>query len=124
MDEVSRQQVVDAEHLRILRIAYLVSAGVSDFFGLFGFIYVLMGIVFTRIPSGGGQAPPAFFGWFFAFFGLVFVAIGIGVGLLKFQAARCLEQRRSRVFCLVIAAVTCLGIPYGTLLGVMTFIVL
>jgi hypothetical protein len=124
MDESERQQVVDLEHLRILRIGYLVSAGMSAFFGLFGFIYVLMGVMFTRLPFEGGQGPPAFFGWFFAVFGFVFVAIGIGVGLLKFYTAQCLQQRRSRTFCLVIAAVTCLGIPYGTLLGVLTFVVL
>jgi hypothetical protein len=124
MDESLRQQVVNDEHLKILRIGYLVSAGTSAFMGLFGFIYVFMGVMVTRMPSGQGQGPPAFFGWFFAIFGLAFVAGGLGLGVLKFYAASCLKQRRSRTFCMVVAGITCLGMPYGTLLGVLTFIVL
>jgi hypothetical protein len=124
MDESMKQQIVDGEHLKMLRIGYLVSAGTSAFIGLFGFFYVFMGIMVTRIPSGEGQGPPAFFGWLFAIFGLVFVAGGLGLGFLKFYAASCLKQRRSRTLCMVIAGITCLGMPYGTVLGVLTFIVL
>ena len=43
---------------------------------------------------------------------------------LKLAAAFCIKKRKSRVFCMVVAAIECLEIPYGTLIGVCTFIVL
>lgn len=124
LDESSRQQIVDGEHLKMLRIAYLVSAGTTALFGLFGFMYVFMGIMVTAMPFEDGKGPPPFFGWFFAIFGLMFVAGGLGLGFLKFYVASCLKQRRSRTLCMVVAGITCLGVPYGTVLGVLTFIIL
>ena len=48
----------------------------------------------------------------------------ISLALAKFLAASRIRQRRSRMFCLVVAGISCLGIPYGTILGVCSFIVL
>jgi hypothetical protein len=36
----------------------------------------------------------------------------------KFRVSWCIRHRRSRTFCMVIASIGCLEIPYGTLLGV------
>jgi hypothetical protein len=124
MDEPSRQQIVDGEHLKMLRIGYLVSAGTTAFFGLFGFMYVFMGVMFTNMTFEDGKGPPAFFGWFFAIFGLVFIVFGLGLAVLKVYVASCIKKRRSRILCLVVAGITCLAMPYGTLLGVLTFVVL
>ena len=46
------------------------------------------------------------------------------MSVLCFLVARRLRQRRSRVLCLVVAAIDCISIPFGTLLGVFTFVVL
>jgi hypothetical protein len=48
----------------------------------------------------------------------------IVLAILKFIVAKRLKERRSRALCLVVAAVSCLGIPFGTVLGVFTFLVL
>ncbi len=48
----------------------------------------------------------------------------ITMAALKFYTAVCLKQRKSRTFCLVVAAISCLEVPYGTILGVFTFLVL
>jgi hypothetical protein len=44
-------------------------------------------------------------------------------GGLTAYAGRCIQKRRRRIFIYVIAALNCLFIPYGTLLGVCTFLV-
>ena len=128
MIDLVKQQVVDEEHLRLLRIGYFVSAGVTAFFGLFGLFYAAMGCLFAFAPKPVGPPSPnqmpAGFGWLFVAFGLGFTIVGLGLAALKLRVARCLRERRGRAFCMIIAAICCVGIPYGTVLGVFTFLVL
>jgi hypothetical protein len=124
-----RQAIVDEEHLKLLRIAYLVSASMHALFSLFGLLYVAMGVmvgtVLSTLPArNGATPPPAFVGWLFGLMGAGFFLLMILLAILKFRAARCLKARKSRGYCLVVAGISCLGIPYGTLLGVGTFLVL
>ena len=68
--------------------------------------------------------PPEFVGWIFGVVGLALFAVLIGIALLKLLVARSLKQRRRRTLCMVVAVLCCLGVPYGTLLGAATIIVL
>jgi len=63
--------------------------------------------------------------------GMIFGVLGVGLfvlmlslGLAKLHTARQLKKRQSKTFCMVVAAISCLGIPWGTVLGVFTFMVL
>lgn len=130
-EEVERQSIIDEEHLKLLSLGYMISAGVAAFFSVFGLFYILMGIVlavaFSHAPATAGKStepPPAFVGWLIAGFGLVIFILAIGVAIARFWTARCIKQRQSRTFCMVIAALGCLEFPYGTVLGVLSFIVL
>ena len=132
MLEQSRQSIIDEEHLKMLSIGYMVSAGVSAFYSLFGLIYVLMGIMmsatFSRLPqtsaNPAGAPPPAFVGWIFALIRSAFFLFALIVTAARFRAAWCIKHRKSRVFCMVIAGIGCLEFPYGTVLGVFSFLVL
>jgi hypothetical protein len=128
MTDSERQEIVDNEHLKVLSIVYYVSAGMSAFFGLFGLVYVAMGIFVaiasSSVPSESDEAAIGILGLFFVLFGLVFFLVPMTLAVLKFLAARMISQRRSRGFCFAIAAVTSLGIPIGTAIGVFTFVVL
>ena len=124
-----RESIIDEEHLKLLSIGYLVSAAWNALFSLFGLFYafigLMMGSIFANIPPNPGQEPPPpFIGWIFGAFGLLMFVIAVTLGVLKFIASRRLKQRRSRVFCMVVAVLSCLAIPYGTILGVFTFLVL
>jgi fatty acid desaturase len=128
---IDRQSIIDEEHLKLLSLGYMISAGIAAFFSVFGLFYILMGIVFgvafSHLPAAAGKAgeqPPAFFGWFFAVIGFVIFLLAIGMALARFWTARCIKQRKSRTFCMVIAALGCLEFPYGTALSVFSFIVL
>jgi ABC-type proline/glycine betaine transport system permease subunit len=128
MDVQTRQAVLDEEHLRLLRIGYFISAGVTAFFGLFGLLYMAVGTMVLFVakpanPPSPNQMPPEF-AWFFVVVGLAFMAIGLGLAALKCHVARCIAGRRAWNLCMVTAALTCLGLPYGTVLGVFTFMVL
>jgi uncharacterized membrane protein YhaH (DUF805 family) len=91
----TRQFIIDEEHLKILSLGYVVSAGVSAFYSLFGLFYVFVGIMMSttlshlpQTPANPAQTPPAFVGWIFTFIGLAFFLIAIAVTAARFRAAR------------------------------------
>ncbi|MBL8859782.1 MAG: hypothetical protein JNL28_14845 [Planctomycetes bacterium] len=129
MLEEERQQIIDDEQLRILSMGYLIAAGVDLLTSLVGLFYAGLGLVLwgalpRQLAEKGGSMPPAAMGWIFAAFGLLFFVVFIVFAVMKFMSARRLKQRRSRTLCLVTAGVSVIGIPYGTALGVCTFVVL
>ena len=120
-----RQAILDEEHLRLLSIGYLVSAGVSVFSSLFGLMYAAMGLFFGAVIAQSSEpAPPEFIGWIFGAFGFAVFLVMVTLAVLKAMVWDCLRKRRSRTFCMVIAGVSALAIPYGTMLCVFTFLVL
>lgn len=127
----SRQAIVDDEHLRLLAYGYLFSGVMTALFSLLGLVYAVMGLLMSTLlaaaassGSHGGSMPPQSLGVFFGIFGLIFFVIALSLAIAKFMAASRIRRRSSRTFCLVVAGISCLGIPYGTVLGVCTFMVL
>jgi hypothetical protein len=129
-DELLRQTIIDEEHLKLLSIGYMISAATSAFFSLIGLMYMFMGIFMGAVIShqaevaSKGQPPPAFIGWLFGAIGLGMFLFLIGMAAAKFRTALCLKRRESRTFCMVVAGISCLEVPYGTVLGVLTFMAL
>lgn len=128
MDNDERQSIIDEEHLRLLRIGYIVLGVVAVFTALFGLLYVFMGVMMgalaNNVPQDPGGPPPEFVVWFMAGFGLLFLIASGAWALLSFLTARGLRRRRWRGLCYVAAALSCLYIPFGTLIGAFTFVVL
>jgi hypothetical protein len=123
----SPQAIIDKEHLRLLRIGYFISAAQTALFIPFGLLYAGMGVMFAHLPGGSGgsgTSPPAMFSWLIGLIGGAVAGFGTLAATLKLLAAIRLKERRSRTLCLVAAGLSCLEIPYGTAIGVMTFIVL
>jgi hypothetical protein len=132
MFEGTRQSIIDEEHLKILSLGYVVSAGVCVFFSLFGVFYAFLGIMMyatlSHIPETAAKPaqgpPPAFIGWIFAGFGMAIFLLAIGMAAAKFRTAWCIKHRKWRAFCMSIAGIGCLEFPYGTALGIFSFLVL
>ncbi|MEM6687944.1 MAG: hypothetical protein AAF664_00865 [Planctomycetota bacterium] len=117
----------DDEHLRLLSIFHYVVAGLLGLFSLGPLIHLGFGIAILSgaFDGGGGNGPPPLiFGWLFVIFPAIFICLGMTVAVLVAIAGRKLSQRASHTYCLVIAGVACLFVPFGTVLGVLTFIVL
>lgn len=72
-------------------------------------------------PSG---APPVWIFRIFAGMMFVFVLIGWTISGLTIYAGRCIRQRRNRMLILVMAGFNLMSVPFGTLLGICTFLVL
>lgn len=123
MDQQERQAIIDAEHLKLLPIGYWISAGFWGAYGLFMFAYFgLFGFIFTVGGAAGDAEMPPGIGLAFLGMGLVFLVF---VGALVYFKARVgfwIRDRTHYVGTLIVAGITCLEVPYGTLLGVLTFI--
>ncbi len=78
----------------------------------------------SGFPTGNPTAPPAFFGWFFVVAGTFALLAAEVTAALTLYAGRCLAKREKKSWIQVAAALNCLSIPIGTVLGVFTFIVL
>ncbi len=124
----------DDEHLRILSICHYVLAGLSAVgccgYGIFSIVMSsAVETMMTNVPQPAAGPPfPAeavgFFGAFYVVFGVVQIAIGIAYGIGYVLAARALAARRNLTLCYIVAGCACVSIPFGTALGVFTFIVL
>ena len=118
----------DLEHLRLLSIFHYVVGGVLAFFSCFFLVHVTVGLMMIMSPqtmTGPGGPPPApFFGWLFLILGGSLIVFGWSLATCFLIAGRCLARRRHYLFCMITAGLGCLWIPFGTVLGVFTFIVL
>ncbi len=118
----------DAEHLKLLSIFHYVVAGMMALFGTFPIIHFLIGLAMV---SGAMVAPrdvapfPALFGGFFVLVAGGMMLVGWTLAACTFAAGRSLAQRRRYTFCLVMAGImAAMCMPFGTVLGVFTIIVL
>jgi len=117
----------DEEHLRLLSIFHYIVGGLAGLFALFPVIHLVIGLVFIIAPEvfeSKGDAPPALVGWLFVIFAGMFIITGWVLAGFIITAGRFLARRRHRLFCLVIAGIECIFMPFGTVLGVFTIIVL
>jgi len=118
----------DQEHLRLLAIFHYVTAGMTALFSLFPIIHVIVGVALIlgagKTETHGGEPPPEFIGWILAIVGGSIIAIGWSLTGCILVAGRMLAKRRRHLFCLVVAGIECLLMPFGTVLGVFTIIVL
>lgn len=121
--EDERQHVVDEEHLRLLALGYFVQGGIHAAIACFPLIYVVLG-AFVFLVGAGSEASAMVVGGIMMAFGLALFLVFIVFGVLQLYAGSCLRHRRHRTFCLVAAGFASLLMPYGTLLGVFTFLVL
>jgi len=129
----SLRAALDADHLRLLELGFYVSGVMTAlrfiwFIGMAAFFTIAgTGAMFAahHVKSGAsGNPPPAFIFFIIAgVFGTIILLTLIFAGL-EIYAGMCLKNRRHPVLIQVIAAFYCLSIPWGTALGVLTFIVL
>ena len=125
MDDEARQAIIDAEHLKLLRWGYFISAGLSACFSVFGLLYAGVGAFIANVPVKAGQhAPPEHLGLFFAILGISLTVIMLSVAAVKLRVAKALRERNHRTLCYVVAVLALFGVPFGTFLGIATLLVL
>ena len=113
----------DEEHLDLLGIFFYVLGGMTAFFACIPIIHLIIGLslVFGQIDVPEDER---FIGWFFVAIAVVIILIGWTIAICLLVTGSKLRKRQSYTFCMVIAAIACLNMPLGTILGVFTIVVL
>jgi hypothetical protein len=116
----------DEEHLKLLSIFHYIIGGISAVFAFFPIIHLTIGIamILGGFEDKSGQGPPAFVGYMLVIIALTFMFAGWAFAVCLIMAGRFLSKRKHYMFCLVMAAIACMFMPFGTVLGVFTIIVL
>ena len=145
----TEQEIVTRERLRLLALGFYIKGAVGAFFVsflLFHFVFVLgfslmpesawnpppkpattaesLSVSPSPGPRAVNQGPPVIMFRIFAGVIGAIILLGWTFGALTIYAGRCVQKRERRMFIYVMAGLNCALIPWGTLLGVSTFIIL
>ena len=119
---------IEAEHLRLLAIFHYVLGGFTLLSSCIFLIHVFMGLVMITAPeiasSSAKEAGAHFVGYIFTGLGTLLLLAGWLYGALTLYAGRCLQLKKHRTFIMVMSAINCFQMPWGTLLGCFTIKVL
>jgi hypothetical protein len=122
------QQKKDAEHLRLLSVFHFVMAGFA-FLGLgfmllhFLLISQFMRPEFWKALNAANPPPKEVMAILMVVYCLIGFFLIMGAAL-NFVSGLFLRKRQNRLFSMIVAGLNCLHVPFGTALGVFTFIVL
>lgn len=120
----------DIDQIKILAIFHFIVAGVAGLFACFPIFHLLMGI---SMLAGGffPETAPADTPFPFGIFALMFTLIPAAIIFLGWAFAISLAvsgyfllKKQHYLFCMVMAGISCIFTPFGTVLGVFTIIVL
>src|SRR4029453_12253625 len=119
----------DTEQLNLLAIFHYVVAGLGALCSFFPLLYKTIGVIFIFAARHGTakpdeDLPPEFLGWIFAVLGSLLFLMGIAMAICILISGRSLALRKRYSFAFVMACIECLFIPFGTILGVFTIVVL
>jgi len=114
----------DEQYLKLLSVFHYIVAGLTALFSCFFLIHIAMGVAMLCGAFDGEDTPPRFMGLFFIIFPSIFIlASWILAGFIIATGVN-LKRHSRRTFCMVIAAIECIFMPFGTVLGVFTIVVL
>lgn len=119
----------DEEHLRLLSIFHYIIGGITAVGACFPIIYIIIGIIMLLVPEKMFETQVdltaiRIMAWFFIIFAGLFVLLGWAFAVCAILTGSFLARKKHYTFCFVIAVVDCLWVPFGTILGVFSIIVL
>ena len=117
----------DAENLNLLAIFHYIVGAIGFLFACLPFIHVAIGLAMIAGPgmaSRHNEPAPAIIGYFFAGIAAAFILAGWTVAICTVISGRMIAKRQHRMFSFVVGAILCLFMPFGTILGIFTIILL
>ncbi len=111
----------DEEHLKLLSIFHYVVGGI---FGLVACIPLIHFTIGLAMLAGAIEGAPRFAGLMLVMMSIFFIAAGWTLAICLIVSGRNLSRRTHYRFSFIIACISCAFMPFGTVLGVFTIIVL
>jgi hypothetical protein len=130
-DNQFKQEIIDGEHLKLLSIFHYIRGALTILTSSFFIFYFIFFAIFSKLAQNpefageefGPEFPSAIFTILTILFGVLLV-LGITFGILQIISGLSLKKRKNRIFSFIIAISELIFIPYGTILGILTIIVL
>jgi hypothetical protein len=114
----------DEKYLNLLSIFHFVFAGLKALFSLVFLIHIIIGILMLSGVIDENNPPPKFIGLLLILMGSTFIIFSWILAGLMTALGMQLRRRASRTFCFVVAGIECISMPFGTILGVLTIVLL
>ena len=114
----------DKEQLKLLSIFHYIVGGIMALISCFPLIYLALGIAMLSGAFEGENSPPKILGWVLILIPGIIIYCGWALAVCIILAGRKLVLFKNWTYCLVIACIECMFMPFGTVLGVFTIIVL
>ncbi len=132
MEELNKQAVIDEEHLKLLVLFHRIYGIIVIIFSLLGIGYFfILELIFSYSKDYSGftnsnnvQAPTAEIMNIFVIIIIAAILIGLTIGVVNLLSAQYIKRRKLRIFSIVVACIDCISFPLGTILGVLTLVVL
>ena len=126
-----KQEIIDGEHLKLLSVFHYIKGAITILTSSFFILHFVMFAIFSKLAENpeftgdefGSEFPFAIFTVLTILFG-VFILLGITFGILQIISGISIKKRKNRIFSFLIAILELIFIPYGTILGVLTIVVL
>jgi len=126
-----KNDIIDEEHLRLLSLFHFIKGGIASAFSLLGLIYFIflgfimkMGSRFNMSSDSYNEELPLQVMSYIFVIGGVIVLLVLLSGILQLVSGYYLKRKEYRLFSFIIGIIEILEVPYGTILGLMTLIVL
>lgn len=123
-DARSDRENRDRTQLNVLSIFHNLVAALWAVVALFPVAYLGTGMQIIQRRFDDIPELTETFGWTVVLWSTVSVVLSVAMAMLTYVAGWRLVERRARSFCLLVAAINCFFVPLGTVLGVLTIIVL
>ena len=131
--ELAVTAAIDRDRLKVLEIAYYIAGGLTivgvSFLLIHFSLFLFLGLnphLFDNAATSGRHntpPPPGLFLGLAGLFGAI-ILLGWVFGAFQIYAGRCLKARRHHLLILIVAGFECIFIPWGTALGIFTFLVM
>jgi hypothetical protein len=115
------------QYLNLLAIFHYVVGGLTALFACFPVFHLTMGL--SMLIGGFGPIPDEdfpvrLFGLMFVLIPAVIILLGWALAGFMVAAGYYLHKRQKHTLCLVVAGVECIFMPFGTVLGILTIVLL
>jgi hypothetical protein len=117
----------DVQHIKLLSIFHYVVGVLMGLFACIPIFHFGIGVMMIAAPNkmgGSGPPPPPAIGWIFVLISAFIMFLGWTAAICLMVAGWFLPRYKHYLFCMIVAGIACLFQPFGTVLGVFTFIVL
>jgi len=114
----------EEQNLDLLAIFHYILGALTGLFACIPIIHLVIGIVLLTGNYNGGDVTPRSIALIFIILAAIIILVGWIFAIMIIIAGRRLKERRAYNYCLVVAFMECLIVPFGTVLGVFSIITL